>query len=214
MDLKSVEVMAGSLSARYHRFCGVFERFDEEVRNLEKEIKKEAHEVKILDSLIKIMDSFVDISNEETLGEVKSLINEGLLLAFPESKFSVDIVYKISRGSQTIDFRVLKNGNIEPLLDAQSGGVLDIVSFLLRIFIICRMNMQRFLFLDEALNGVSDLGDHASNASFLLKKICESRGFTVLLVTHKENLGKMANMSYLGEKCVEGDTEKIILQRV
>lgn len=191
---------------------GVVSNFLKSKQALEEKVEESKKEQDLLNALAMVMDKFIDISNEETLMEIKDMINDGLKLAFPRTEFTIDLNYKVARGNQTIEFKVYKKGKLEDLKDAQSGGVLDLISFLLRVLIIHKMEYQKVIFLDEALNGISDRGGYSKKASSLIRMICEKKGFTVFLVTHKDCLSDNAHEVFFGEK-IEDEVDYLEITR-
>jgi len=197
----------------FYHISGMWDMFKQDKRKSEEELFLLRDGAKDLEVAIMVMEKFIHLSNSEVLQELIDFLNLGLSVNFPGSNLAVDIKYKTSSKDPELEFKVLKNGEVEPLKKAQSGGIIEVISLMLRVFVILKLNRKRVLFLDEALNGVSDLGDFSLNTSKLLKQICEKQNFSLLLVTHKKNLSDQAHNVYSGEKKEEEDPPYILLDK-
>ena len=198
---------------RYYHISGMWDMFKQDKRKAEEEIFLLTEKTKDLEVAAMVMEKFIHLSNSEVLEELIDFLNLGLSVNFPGSNLAVDIQYKISSKDPELDINILKNGELEPLKKAQSGGIIEVISFMLRVFVILKLNKKRVLFLDEALNGVSDLGDFSINTSRLIKQICERQKFDTLLVTHKKNLSDQAANVYIGSKVDSLEPPKISLEK-
>lgn len=152
----------------------------EEVTRLQ-EMSRIAEEVRVFFSVLS------DSQRKELEAKVESLVDYGVQSVFgPHYRFKV--TSELRGKSVRTEFWLVENGLQLPLLDATGGGVGDVVSFLLRVVILCmaRPIQRRVLVLDEPFKFVS--ASHFQTLGALLGELSTSLGLQLLMVTHKPEL--------------------------
>lgn len=151
-----------------------------EVGRLE-ELAKVAEEVRVFFTLLS------DSQRKELEAKVESLVDYGVQSVFgPHYRFKV--TSELRGKAVRTEFWLVENGLQLPLLDATGGGVGDVVSFLLRVVILCmaRPVQRRLLVLDEPFKFVS--ASHFQTLGALLGELSSSLGLQLVMVTHKPEL--------------------------
>jgi ABC-type enterochelin transport system ATPase subunit len=115
---------------------------------------------------------------------VQSLVDYGVQAVFgPDHRFRV----KSELRGKTVktEFFLVESGLELPLLDATGGGVGDVVSFLLRVVMLClvRPVQRRLLVLDEPFKFLSKSHYHQMQA--LLKELTDALELQLIVVTHE-----------------------------
>lgn len=115
---------------------------------------------------------------------VQSLVDYGVQAVFgPAYRFRV----KSELRGKTVktEFFLVEDGLELPLLEATGGGVGDVVSFLLRVVMLClvRPVQRRLLVLDEPFKFVSKEYHH--QVQTLLKELVEALDLQLIVVTHE-----------------------------
>lgn len=207
---KEIDSLKKESNDKYNYTKGLLDQFKSSVKNLDNKVFELNKGYKTLSSLAMVMDKLVDDNNRDTLESCKSLINEGLQIAFPGTDFTIDMTYNVTATNPIIKMSVIKDGKEESLENSQSGGVLEIISFLFRVLLITKKDKRKFIFVDEALNGVSELNEYSKNTSKLLKEVCNRKDFNLLLVTHKEGLSSCATNIYEAYKDKDSEEEIVV----
>lgn len=202
--LSELSTSFDDLKIRYATVSGMTKQFKITLQNTELEYLDVNENFLDIEVVTRILEKFINESNRGVLDELEDFINTGLKTTFPDTLSSFKAEYALRGSDPVIKFSINEFDNFSPLKKSQSGGLVEIISLMIRIFIIIKKNKKRFLFLDEALNGVSDEGGFSSYASSLLRTICDRYKFTVLLVTHKDNLSSESFKVYDTE-VVQGD---------
>ncbi len=106
-----------------------------------------------------------------------------------KSKGAINIKY---------DIILLENGveisRNEKLLSSNGGGVLSIISILLKIMTGYIYSKNKFYVFDESLAQVSEI--YQERLSMFLREFCEKYGFTIILVNHNPKLSTHAHIKY------------------
>lgn len=94
-------------------------------------------------------------------------------------------------------------------MDSFGGGPVNVIAFLLRVIMVKRFKLAKFLALDESFNNVSS--DYLPLVSEMLQKLCREHGFTILAVTHQPVLAGAADRVY---RITDEEKPRIVLEGV
>lgn len=158
--------------------------------------KKQALLEKSLASLQKL----TDLKKKETTEKIENIISFGLQTIFEDSSYQFKISDSIKRKQVVYDFRVFSDSfnsdNGVSILDSRGGGVVSIVSFLLRLVLMCMMDKkaERFLALDEPFSNLSE--NYHENLVVAVKSIAEKLGVQLLVISHQKSLDAFGDVVY------------------
>lgn len=162
--------------------------------------------------LVKVMELYRILMNKMILGQVQAIekvVSDGLKTIFYDQNlsFGFDLDSKYNKSSAE---PFLQNGDIKgDPLESFGGGPASLVSLMLRIMVIRRLKRFPLLLLDETLAAVSD--GYIEPTGQFLKKLAESSGFPILLVTHKPAFLEHVTNGYQGDtKVQEGQPEFVV----
>lgn len=126
---------------------------------------------------------------ETTLAEV---ISEGLTLVFGEKMF-LNIKSTTKAGASAVSFTLDTPTGETPIMNAEGGSVVQVVSFLLRLMVTLqhRPEIRKVLTLDEAFGGLSE--ENIPLLASLLRQLVDDTGIQLLFVTHNRQFGEVAD---------------------
>lgn len=164
-------------------------------RKLEKEIEEEAQTVNTLkkkkrriEKAIKISQVIAKTLQEKAHIQISSIVTECLKSVFPDKnyKFIIDFVQR--RNKTEAELLLLDGENKIDPLNSNGGGLIDVISFALRLsyIILKRPFVRRLLILDEPFKFVSSV--YIENIGNLLLKLSEKFNIQIIMVTHIEAL--------------------------
>jgi hypothetical protein len=141
--------------------------------------------------LTKVTELFRVLMDHMIMGQVQILeqvITEGLRTIFHDQDLSFKAELSSKYNKVSVEFFICsgdpENGGIKGSpLDSFGGGPSSIASLILRLLTLLRLNKGKVLLLDETLNAVSD--DYIENTGQFIKKLSETTGIQILMVTHK-----------------------------
>lgn len=175
----------------------VLQRFDQRrlardaarlaVENAEAESRRQAGLLQTAEAVRVFFTVLSDAQRKELEQRVESLVDYGVQVVFgPTYRFKV--TSEMRGKAVRTEFWLVENGLQLPLLEATGGGVGDVVSFLLRVVILClaRPSQRRVLVLDEPFKFVS--ASHFQTLAGLLRELSDSLGLQLIMVTHKPEL--------------------------
>lgn len=111
--------------------------------------------------------------------------------------YAFKINFERKRGRTEAELLLLKNGHeIKDPLNADSGGVVDVAAFALRLacLVLAKPKLRKVVILDEPFKFVSR--EYRENVRLLLEKLAEDFGIQFIMVTHIEELktGKVVEL--------------------
>jgi hypothetical protein len=167
-----------------------------------KDLSQTSEEVRMFFTLL------ADQQRKDLEQKVEALVDYGVQSVFgPTYRFKV--TSELRGKSVRTEFWLIEDGLQLPLLDATGGGVGDVVSFLLRVVILClaRPVQRRVLVLDEPFKFVS--ASHFVTLSALLQELSGSLGIQLIMVTHKPELLEAATTIVRVHKTSTGSVAQV-----
>lgn len=172
----------------------VYKIKEEELTSL---ISKKQELITLGDDLVLLssfLNKLVDSRRDDIIEKITSLISFGLNSILDRQGMELKLDSRLQRGRQFYQFRLIDNGmEIDPLKSC-GGGVINILSILLRIVILSMSSNRKFLVIDEGFANLS--ANHREKAVDFLKLAAQKLGVQFLIVTHQEELKEAADMLY------------------
>ncbi len=154
-------------------------------------------------NLIEAEDSIVNIEEAQRIAQrvaqtvqqqvhakIASVVSRCLETVFVgDDKYGFKIRFDTKRGKTEAVLILIKNGHeIPDPLDADSGGVIDVAAFALRLssLILAKPKLRKFLALDEPFKYVSE--EYLGNVRLLLEGLAKDFKVQFLMVTHIKEL--------------------------
>ena len=144
-----------------------------------------------------VLDVLTQKVAEKGVGRVETVVSQGLGLVFGSN---VSCVLEKKDGARSTSYKVkikvvTEEGEIigDPM-ESFGGGPVNVTAFLLRVLMLHRFKLARFMVLDETFNNVSR--SYLPAVSDLLHSLATDFNFTILAVTHQPELAKAANIIY------------------
>lgn len=148
----------------------------------------------------------LDVIYENSVGEIRDLVNSGLQCAYPDRDFRFDIEINDKRG-KSMKFLFYENEMPVDLIDGCGKGVQAVVSAILQLYYLQCKGIDTLL-LDEAY---SNLDEYATKPFFeFLEKLCAGLNFRMVLITHDKRFMDYGVKTYVFDKgkVTEYETKK------
>ncbi len=144
-----------------------------------------------------VLDKAIQIISANGIGKIESIVSDGLNLVFDQD---LQLVLERKEGAKGDSYRIMvKQGDvIGPPIDTMGGGVVNIISFLLRVIMIQRFKLNKLIVLDESFNNVS--ADHLPKVSEMLRSLCDEHEYTILSITQAPLLASAAERVFRVDK--------------
>ncbi len=193
--------MDEALSRRVGGFSHFFGRLEHQLEAESSGIARLKTKISTLESekvqLVKVvglLDRAIAIISANGIGKIESIVTAGLQLVFNDPKMGLIVEKK--EGARGNSFRLLvRQGDVKgDPMDSNSGGIVNVIAFLLRVILIKRFKLAQLIILDESFNNVS--AEYQPRVSELLHEMCQKYKFTVFAVTHQPRLIRQADAVY------------------
>jgi len=124
---------------------------------------------------------------------ISDMVDAAISAVFPENSYNFQCEFVQRRGKTEADlFLADSKGNRIKPADAEGGGLVDIVSFALRVCLWSLTKSSRAVFfVDEGLKFLSR--DLLPKAGELIKELSTRLGLQIIMVSHLDELIDMAN---------------------
>lgn len=135
-----------------------------------------------------ILQAIASKVQSEAHGQIAGVVSKCLKTVFPDSGYSFRIHFDRKRGKTAARMVLVKRGHEIDPLTADSGGVVQVAAFALRVasLILATPKKRRLLVLDESFSMVSE--EYVPNLARLLEVLCCDLNLQIILVTHQKKL--------------------------
>jgi len=193
--------MDQALSRRVDSFTHFFGRVEHQLeaekgviaRLKAKILTLEADKVQLV-KVVGLLDRAIAVISANGIGRIETIVTQGLQLVFRDPQMG--LIVEKTEGKRGNSFRLLiRQGAVKgDPMDTNSGGIVNVIAFLLRVILIKRFKLAQLIILDENFNNVS--AEYQPRVSQLLHEMCDKYKFTIFAVTHQPRLIRQADAVY------------------
>jgi len=164
--------------------------------------KLESIGIEILDMVEarNIISEAARITQQQFKMLVEELVTTAIQAVFPNKDYKFIMQFVLQNNRPQINLLV-QDGENEPYIpkEEQGGGLLDIISFALRVVLwsLEKPRSRNILIMDEPFRWTGNLIELAAN---MMKEISKKLGLQIIMVTHDERLMEIADKSWLCKK--------------
>lgn len=164
----------------------------------------------------RIISEAARITQLQFKGFVETLVTMAIQTVFPEEQYKFVMEFDLKSNRSEINLLVQQGEKLpyDPT-EEQGGGLLDIISFALRVVMwsLEKPRSRPFFCLDEPFRYCGKLTSLAGN---MVKEISSKLGIQILMVTHEDALAEIADQCWFvkrekgGQSLVENRSEQKI----
>ena len=172
----------------------------ERIRELELNYKVLKSRLEDLNESVSVINIVGVMANDDSKSIIEGIVTEALQLIYDES-YSFIIDTRIQRDQPESYLSVKIGENEYSLRDEElGGGVIDVVSFTLRVtmWAISDPQVDDVLMLDEPLRNLDS--ERLTKMGVIIKKLSDSLGIQFLIVTHEPQLAEAADSTWYVKK--------------
>lgn len=131
---------------------------------------------------------------------ISSIVTMALEAVFPDNMYTFKVVFEEKRNKTEASIVLEQNGKDMKILESVGGGVVDIISFALRISVwsLQTKSSRATIILDETFKHLSS--HYAEKAGEMLKMLSDKLNIQFIVVSHKEQLVNAADKVFTIEK--------------
>ena len=185
--------MVQELQSRLDRIDGFYRALKTQESSLQQQVTSLKEEVDILTKTGLVLKQLLDTLVKDEINKMSGLVTYGLKTIFDDQNLSFHPVISKKNDKVNIELKTANNG-VEGEYGSFGGSVAVIESFLLRLICMLKLNLARFILLDETFASVG--ATYIPNTSKLISELSKKLGLDVLLVTHQPEFQYYANRVY------------------
>lgn len=182
----------------------------EQIERLHARLRELEAEKTLLVRVVGLIDRTIMVVSANGIGRIESTVTNGLNLVFAgQEPMAFRVMKKEGALGNSYELEIQQGAVHGPILDTFGGGVANVTSFLLRVMMLKRFKLAKFLVLDESFNNVS--GQYLPMVSELLRSLAHEGDFTIFAVSHQAVLAAAADHVY---RAIENPDGPPLLQRL
>jgi DNA repair exonuclease SbcCD ATPase subunit len=169
-----------------------------QVSDIDAQEQKLRYHVELRQKEGEILKSWLEDSVHKNIDSMSELATTALQHVIDDQEISFRIQPEPKNNRLQMKFVVEQDGNEGDPLDSFGGGASVIISLVLRLAVMARMNMGNLLLLDESLSALANA--YVPNCGAFMRQLSEKTGINILMVTHNQEFLNHAHVSYEGYK--------------
>lgn len=165
-----------------------------QIIDLETQEQKLRYHVELRTKEGEILKSWLEDSIHKNIDSISELTTNALRHIISDQEISFRIQPEPRNNRLAMKFLVEQDGFEGDPLDSFGGGAAVVISLVLRLAIMARMNMGNLLLLDESLSALADV--YIPSCGDFMRQLSEQTGINILMVTHNASFLGHAHVSY------------------
>jgi DNA repair exonuclease SbcCD ATPase subunit len=210
-----IEKELDGLESRINQLIARKEVAESDAARLREEVSGLDQEILAQNQVLKTLQAFADKLQHLVEDDVSNFVTEGVKAVFGrEKQFKLEFGL---RGNQVVANMMLDDLPLNSQkggVFSQSGGVLHVVSWLLRLWVILRLSLggavSRVVLMDEPFGWLSP--QYVPNVSGLMASLSKDLGCQTIFITRDPLLVEAADVAYVAEPDVEKGLKLTVLE--
>lgn len=190
-DIKNYKIVRDTLKKEYENNIKL-------QMEKEKELSDCLEEINLLKLSYEQLEKIISDSNEHYINRIKSILNKAISTIFYDEDYYINIIVE----DKKLNFMLIDNNNTDDkgipleidLNDACGGGIITVIGFILQLFTIEMLQVNKIIFIDEGFMALSE--SYRPLFYDFINEFCENTGMIVLLVSHDELVKEKAKQIF------------------
>lgn len=202
--LTEIRQKVNSILNQYHINKGILKKEQQSLKDVETALVS-------FEQAQSILQQVAQSIQQKAHQQIARVVTECLQMVFYDEDYGFKIRFERKRGKTEAKLLLINRGHdVENPLDEDSGGVMDVASFALRLscLFLTKPNLRKLLVMDEPFKNVSE--EYQDNVRNMLEKLTKEFGLQIIIVTHEQGFqcGKVVR---LNELYVNGEDDEMNL---
>lgn len=191
----------------------------EQKDKIKEHIKMIKEDLKVLVQSRQLLLDTVKFAREEAKYIIENLVTKSLQYVFEKKDIKFEINIRDLQNTTECDFLIVEDGEEYDPMESNGGGLIDVISFILRIALIQATNKisleddtdehqiknEAPLILDEPFKHLSE--EHIPKVGKFLREISQQLNMQIILITHNKLLMNYGDKKFIVNKNDEGISE-------
>lgn len=186
------------------------EKLKSEKESIKKDLERLSNEKSELENLIFTCKLILEKITYASKSRLEEFLTDAIRSIFIDRDYKIELVMRDDTKRPALELTLTEGGIQQEITDAVGGGIISTLGLLLQIYYIEVYGLNKVMFIDEGLKEVSTGLNNESTESInylenllsFLKWLAEEKQYSLVIVTHDNNVRKFANKVYevkLGE---------------
>ena len=145
-----------------------------------------------------LFKTWLEESLDKNVSSMAKLATTGLKHVIGDQELEFHISQDPQKNRLAMKFLLEEDGTEGSPLDSFGGGAAVIISLVLRLAVMARMNMGNLLLLDESMASLANM--YVPSCAEFMRQLAEQTGINILMVTHNPEFISHAHIAYEGRK--------------
>ncbi len=180
------------------RLQGRKEAVQARVTTLEAKVTEADHQIDVQMQVVTLLQQLLDMLIRTKAKDVSALLTDGCQSIFSDMKLTVLEEVGVERNKVSVTFETQEDKGERQIrgdvVDSFGGGVAATQGMLLRLYTVLGKDWLKLIVVDEPLGTVS--AQYIPSVGSFLRRICESAGLDMLMITHKTGFLEHAHTPY------------------
>lgn len=169
----------------YNAYCARAEYAKSKLFDTQKQLEKAEQDYQNALKAREIINIVAKDTQQQLEIRITNIVSMALAAVFPDP-YQFKLVFNERRNQTEADLLLVRDGEELSPVEGAGGGVLDVVSFALRIAVLLMSNYRRIIILDEPFRHLS--ADLQPKASEMMKMLSDKLGIQFIMVSHEEGI--------------------------
>ena len=174
-----------SILDKYKAYCARAEYAKSKLLDIQKQLEKAEQDYQNALKAREIINIVAKDTQQQLEMRITNIVSMALAAVFPDP-YQFKLVFNERRNQTEADLLLVRDGEELSPVEGAGGGVLDVVSFALRIAVLLMSNYRRIIILDEPFRHLS--ADLQPKASEMMKMLSDKLGIQFIMVSHEEGI--------------------------
>lgn len=186
------------------RDFGIYQSKFKDLEEAQKRYRELQVEQDSLSLTMAYFNKLVDSKRKEIMDKIIGLVTYGLQSVFEDPTMKLIVKERIQRNQKFYTLAVSIDGVETEDWENSSGGIVDVLNFMLRVVLLSVSSNRKFLALDEPFKGLSK--NYRERLGDFLKLLADELNMQFLIVSHQAEIDSAADMLYEIRK-VDGEVK-------
>lgn len=195
MSIQAMQAELDALIQSHSRRVGQRDLLSSNIQRYEQERIQFSTLLDEVDQSITILTKLAELKRQDLEERVESILTYALTSVF-EQPYQFKILSSLRGNQIRMEFKIEKNGAETDIIEGQGGGIVDVVSFVLRVvnLLMYKPNVRKLIILDEFGKHISR--EYLPNVASLIKELSDKTQIQFLIVTHASELIECGDVTY------------------
>lgn len=176
------------------------------------EIDEYEQEVRVLKKVEELFKYLLDKNVHRYAESFSDVVTEGLQFVFHDQNLSFQVNVDKKHGGIWVEFETSNQQFEGQPLESFGGGVASVESLILRLLVLLKKDLARYLILDESLAALSS--EYVDRMSDFISHLSEKFDVDILLVTHNREFAEHADHVYRAEQIDGRDQDTLSVKEI